>query len=108
VYSNLLKWQSFFLEDMDASVFWLIPWIRVLLEEVFAIWIFKNLQSLQEPTTGPYPLPDESISFCQISLLSYWFWRLFPKGKNGSSVKLHLPPTSAEVKKTWICTSTPL
>jgi hypothetical protein len=29
------------------------------------------------------------------------------QGENGWSVKLHIPPSSAEVKKTWIYTSAP-
>jgi hypothetical protein len=42
------------------------------------------------------------------SLLSNWFWGLFPPGvKRPEREADHPPPTSAEVKKMWIYTTTP-
>jgi hypothetical protein len=36
-----------------------------------------------------------------------WFRGYFPRGYSGRGVKLNTPPSGAEIKNTWSCTSTP-
>jgi hypothetical protein len=95
------------------SFLWSQQLLSYLRNSQYFMYPDSSLQCSQDSVAGPYPKPDESrpllpsyFSKIHFSIILPSTSSLSPKVKRPGREADHSPPTSAEVKKMWIYTST--